>query len=249
MTVFRLISLPIFPAREDFDEGGIIAFGGDLSPRRILAAYRAGIFPWDSYEGHILWWSPDPRLILHSNAVKLSRSLKKSIRRGHFEVRMDTAFREVLKGCASPRDEEGGTWLTPEMQQSYHRLHQQGYGHSVETWMNGELVGGLYGLCIGTMFFGESMFARVPDASKVALLALGKYAQLKGIPVIDCQTTTPHLVSMGAVEVPRQQFFEHLDRAMSAPTDHSRWDWPGGLELLLEGPTAPGPASQDEEGS
>lgn len=244
MTVFRLIALPIFPAREDFDEGGIVAFGGDLSPRRLLAAYRDGIFPWDTYEGQILWWSPDPRLILRSNGIKLSRSLKKTIRKGHFEIRMDTAFKTVLEQCAAPRGEGEGTWLNAEMRRAYHRLHTMGYAHSVETWMNGELVGGLYGLCLGRIFFGESMFARVADASKVALLALGSEARARNIPIIDCQATSEHLMSMGAEHVTRAQFFEFLDEALKAPTERLPWQWSGGLERLLEPPTYVAPSQE-----
>jgi leucyl/phenylalanyl-tRNA--protein transferase len=191
------------------DENGIVAFGGDLSPSRLMLAYRKGIFPWYSEGDPILWWSPDPRLVLRPEDLKLRKSLKKRMK--HFEVRFDTAFSEVIHACAAaPRPGQEGTWLLPEMIEAYENLHALGYAHSAEAWQDGELVGGLYGVAVGGLFCGESMFAKVNDASKVALAALVERLQMNGFELIDAQVPTEHLKSLGAVEMPRELFLEKL---------------------------------------
>jgi leucyl/phenylalanyl-tRNA--protein transferase len=196
---------------------GLLAAGGDLSAGRLLAAYRSGIFPWFSEGDPLLWWSPDPRMVLHTDELKISRSLAKSIRNRGYIVRIDTAFGEVLKGCAGPRREQPGTWLGPEMRAAYGRLHELGYAHSFETWLNGALVGGLYGMAIGRMFYGESMFSRATDASKVALAALVAELRARAFPLIDCQMNTHHLASLGAREIKRSDFL----RAVTALVNYN----------------------------
>lgn len=196
---------------------GLLAAGADLSVDRLLTAYRNGIFPWFSDGDPLLWWSPDPRMVLLTDELKISRSLAKSIRNRRYEVRIDTAFGQVLDGCAGPRREQPGTWLGREMRAAYQRLHQLGYAHSFETWRDGELQGGLYGMAIGRMFFGESMFSRAPDASKVALAALAGELHTRGYPMIDCQMNTSHLASLGAREIRRADFL----RAVSALVNYA----------------------------
>lgn len=199
----------VFPHPSEADENGIVAFGGDLSPSRLMLAYRNGIFPWYSAGDPILWWSPDPRLILNLEDFKLRKSLRK--RQKHFEVRFDTAFPEVIRACAAaPRPGQQGTWLQPEMIEAYEALHAMGYAHSVEAWQNGELVGGLYGVAVGAVFCGESMFARLSDASKVAFAALVEHLAERGFEMIDAQVPTEHLKSLGAIEVSREYFLERL---------------------------------------
>ena len=202
---------------------GLIAAGGDLSPERLLAAYRKGIFPWYGEGEPILWWSPDPRMVLFPSELKISRSLAKKLRTGHYEVRADSAFAQVMAGCAAPRGERGGTWINGEMQAAYLRLHEQGYAHSVETWIDGELKGGLYGIAIGRAFYGESMFARASDASKIALAHLCRHLEQLGFAVIDCQMTTAHLASLGAREIGRREFIAGLDRWTAEGEAASRW--------------------------
>lgn len=185
---------------------GLLAAGGELSPHWLLEAYRHGIFPWFSDGEPILWWSPAPRLVLLPGDIRISRSLRKRLRRGEFEVRLDTAFAEVVAGCAAPRSGSAGTWITTAMRAAYGVMHELGYAHSVECWQAGELVGGLYGMAVGRVFFGESMFARVTDASKVALAHLARLLELRDYAVIDCQMTTAHLQSLGAREISRADF-------------------------------------------
>lgn len=186
---------------------GLLAMGGDLSPERLLAAYRRGIFPWFSAGEPILWWSPDPRLVLRPTAFKLTRSLRKRVRAAGWRVSCDTAFLPVIHACAhTPRPGQDGTWIVPEMIAAYVRMHRAGIAHSVEVWDGSRLVGGLYGLAIGNMYFGESMFSAVPDASKAALWALCARLQSWGWPLIDCQQETAHLVSLGAEVMPRAEF-------------------------------------------
>ncbi len=201
-----------FPAVERAlrNPSGLLAAGGDLSPERLLAAYREGIFPWFSGDEPILWWSPDPRMVLYVAELKVSRSLAKSVRNRGYEVRIDTAFDAVLEGCAGPRADGAGTWLGEEMRAAYGRLHRAGRAHSFETWRDGELVGGLYGVALGRMFFGESMFSRATDASKVALVALAGELGRRGFPLVDCQVRTPLLASLGAREIPRRSFLREL---------------------------------------
>jgi len=183
------------------EPNGLLAAGADLSLPRLLEAYRNGIFPWFSHDQPILWWSPDPRMVLFPTELKISRSLARTVRSTRFEVRADTAFDAVIKGCRQPRRGESGTWITEEMAEAYGTLHRAGFAHSVETWLDGKLVGGLYGVALGRAFFGESMFARVSDASKVALVALARQLQHWEFGLIDCQMNTAHLASMGAREI------------------------------------------------
>jgi leucyl/phenylalanyl-tRNA--protein transferase len=202
-------------------------------PNGLLAAYRRGIFPWYSRGEPILWWSPDPRMVLFPAELKVSRSLAKRLRRGDCEVRCDTAFAEVVRACAAPREPGGGTWITAEMQRAYRRMHELGYAHSVETWQEGALVGGLYGMEIGRVFFGESMFARATDASKVALAHLARFLESRGFAMIDCQMSTAHLASLGAREIPRREF---IARLAQATPDEAPARWPADA-LAAHGPT------------
>lgn len=198
-----------FPDPRSASEEGIVAYGGDLTPSRLMLAYRNGIFPWYSKNDPILWWSPDPRLIMELNEFKLSRSLRKKIPR--FEIRFDTAFSKVIRECSSvPRRGQSGSWIVPEMIEAYEELFALGYAHSVEAYQNDELVGGLYGVCVGGVFCGESMFAKVSDASKVAFAVLIERLREWGFDFIDCQVPTPHLKSLGAKEVPRKEFLSRL---------------------------------------
>jgi leucyl/phenylalanyl-tRNA--protein transferase len=192
------------------EPNGLLAAGGDLSSHRLLEAYRQGIFPWYSGDEPILWWSPDPRMVLYCAELKVSRSLAKSMRNKGYEVRIDTNFRDVLAGCAGPRRDAGGTWLSEDMRKAYFALHRAGHAHSFETWRKGELVGGLYGVALGRMFFGESMFSRATDASKVALVGLVEELRRRGFPLIDCQVRTPLLASLGAREIPRRVFLREI---------------------------------------
>jgi len=197
---------------------GLLAAGGDLQPARLLAAYRRGIFPWYSRGQPILWWSPDPRAVLFPTAMKVSRSLAKSARNRGFEVRHDTSFAAVMSACGDRKLRPEGTWITREMRHAYLELHRMGYAHSVETWLDDELVGGLYGVRLGNVFFGESMFSRVSDASKFALKCLCERLIEQGVAMIDCQMATPHLLSLGAKLIPRTDFLhllrEHIDGSL-----------------------------------
>ncbi len=192
------------------EPNGLLAMGGDLSAERLLDAYRHGIFPWFNPGEPILWWSPDPRMVLVPGEIRVTRSLAKRIRNAGFEVRVDTSFVDVMRACAAPRDGAGGTWITPAMVAAYSRLFEAGYAHSIETWHEGRLVGGLYGVAIGRMFYGESMFSRMPDASKVALVRLARQLQAWEFGLIDCQMETAHLSSLGARTWPRRAFTERL---------------------------------------
>lgn len=218
MPVFRLNRQPLFPPPHFAEPDGLLAVGGDLSTERLLLAYSMGIFPWYNEGDPILWWSPDPRCILEPGGMRISRSLARLRRRGTFEVVFDRAFREVMSACGAPRREGEGTWITAEMLQAYCRLHEMGYAHSVEVRQGAELVGGLYGVCLGRCFFGESMFHRVPNASKVALAALSDHALQRGFELIDCQQSTAHLLSLGAVEIPRREFLARLRRGGVFPS-------------------------------
>ena len=202
---------------------GLLAAGGDLMPERLLDAYRHGIFPWFSAGDPILWWSPDPRMVLFPEEFKVSHSLHKTLRRGKHEVRTDSAFEQVMRACALPREGQDGTWIQEEIIAAYVRLHRMGLAHSVETWMDDELVGGLYGVSLGRMFYGESMFSRKTDASKIAFAHL--VAQLKrwNFGMIDCQMNTPHLATLGAREIPRRQFLTLLQELIHYPDIASPW--------------------------
>ena len=202
---------------------GLLAAGADLSLERLLDAYRRGVFPWYSHGQPPLWWSPDPRMVLFCDELKVSRSLAKSLRNKGYEVRIDTAFREVLTGCSEPRKYEPGTWLNADMRVAYARLHNEGYAHSFESWRAGELVGGLYGVALGRMFYGESMFSRASDASKVALVHLVQFLRRRGFPMIDCQMHTPLLESLGAREIPRRQFLRALAALVNYPEPPMKW--------------------------
>jgi leucyl/phenylalanyl-tRNA--protein transferase len=193
------------------EPNGLLAAGADLSPERLLTAYRRGIFPWFGPEDPILWWSPDPRMVLFPDEFKVSRSLAKRLRRGDYEVRFDTAFEAVMRACAEPRAGQHGTWIIEEMVQAYVRLHELGYAHSVESWQDGRLVGGLYGMALGRMFFGESMFSRATDASKVALARLVERLRALEFGLIDCQMETEHLASLGARPIARSEFLNKAE--------------------------------------
>ena len=201
---------------------GLLAVGGDLKPERLLLAYRNGIFPWFGPDQPILWWAPDPRLVLFPEQLRISRSLSRTLRKHRFTVTFDTAFAQVVDECAAPRPGQAGTWITPEMQSAYRRMHELGHAHSVECWQHGELVGGLYGIAIGHVFFGESMFTRVADASKVGFVTLVQQLQASGYRLIDCQVHTDHLESLGAMMIPRPDFTRLLASETRQMTD-SPW--------------------------
>jgi len=192
------------------EPNGLLAAGADLSLPRLLEAYRSGIFPWFANDQPILWWSPDPRMVLFPAEMKVSRSLARTMRNTRFELRADTAFDEVIEGCRQPRRGESDTWISAEMAAAYAALHRAGFAHSVEAWLDGDLVGGLYGVALGRAFFGESMFTRVSNASKIALVALARQLEQWGFGVIDCQMNTAHLASFGAREIPRAEFTRRL---------------------------------------
>jgi leucyl/phenylalanyl-tRNA--protein transferase len=214
-----------FPSVDRASPEGLLAVGGDLRPERLLEAYRHGIFPWYNDDQPILWWSPDPRAVLFPNKLHVSRSLKRSLRSRVFSVTLDTCFREVMTQCAGPRPQypEGGTWITGDMLNAYTRLHELGYAHSVETWQDDRLVGGLYGVAIGGAFFAESMFTRVDDASKVALVKLVTQLQAWNFRLIDCQQFSPHVSRFGAEEIPRSTFITYLHQALTLPDRRGRW--------------------------
>jgi len=213
---------PVAQAREDM--GGLLAVGADLRPDRLLDAYGQGIFPWGTVEGEPIWYSPDPRMVLFPAEFRLHRSLQKTLRSGKFEVRFDSDFAGVMAGCAgTPRPGQDGTWITDEMMEAYIRLHELGWAHSVETWAEGELVGGLYGLAIGRMFYGESMFAHRTDASKVAFAHLIRQLQRGEFGMIDCQMRTEHLASLGGREIPRADFLAGVRALTAAPTLRQSW--------------------------
>lgn len=225
MPVYRLIDELIFPPPDEAKPDGLLAVGGDLSSERLLLAYKLGIFPWYSEGQPILWWSPDPRLILEPDEFHVSRRLRQILKKGVFKVTFDQAFASVIQSCAlAPRKGQGGTWITPEMQAAYIRLHQQGFAHSVESWLNGELVGGIYGISLGRCFFGESMFSCKSDASKVALATLVERLKVWDFPMLDAQVTTEHLLSLGAKEIPRSLFLKRLEKALRFPTKKGKWD-------------------------
>ena len=216
---------PFPPIEGALDEpNGLLAASAGLPPARLLDAYRHGIFPWYSGGQPVLWWSPDPRMVLFVDEFRLTRSLRKVVKQRHFDVRVDTAFRAVMEGCAeTPRPGQGGTWITPEIVGAYGALHAGGNAHSVEAWREGRLVGGLYGVAIGRMFFGESMFARENDASKVALVHLIAMLRGMGFPLVDCQQETAHLASFGARPITRRAFAERLAALVHCPAPEGVW--------------------------
>jgi leucyl/phenylalanyl-tRNA--protein transferase len=206
------------------EPNGLLAAGGDLSPERLIAAYRRGIFPWFSAGQPILWWSPDPRMVLYVEEFRISRSLAKRVHRHEFEIRIDTAFRDVIDNCAAmPRAGQRGTWITPDMVDAYCELHRRGAAHSVESWRDGQLCGGLYGMALGRVFFGESMFAHETDASKVALVHLVALLRQLQVPLIDCQQETAHLRSFGARPIPRAAFASQLAELIHSTEPVAGW--------------------------
>jgi leucyl/phenylalanyl-tRNA---protein transferase len=224
VTVFRLDERLSFPPPHLADASGLLAVGGDLRPERLLLAYSQGIFPWYQAGQPILWHSPDPRMVLRADELRVPRSLAKTMRKAPFRLTMDTAFRRVIEACATTRRPgPGGTWITPAMKDAYTALHRKGIAHSVEAWKSETLAGGLYGVSVGAAFFGESMFTRVPDASKVAFVAAVRQLLRWGITLIDCQVYTEHLARFGAEEWPRRQFLTALKKALARPTRPGPW--------------------------
>ena len=205
------------------EPNGLLAAGADLSVARLIEAYRHGIFPWYSDDQPLLWWSPDPRMVLFPTEFRLSRSLKKRLRRGDYEIRIDSAFEKVMRACAESRSGQEGTWITAEMIAAYGTLHRHGVAHSVETWIGDELVGGLYGVALGRMFYGESMFALATDASKIALAHLVRQLERWNFSMIDCQMKTAHLASFGAREIPRPEFMRNLRELVNYPSRSGEW--------------------------
>ena len=224
MPFFQLTDDILFPAPEFAEPDGLLAIGGDLSHPRLITAYRQGIFPWYSDGEPILWWSPAPRLVLFPEQFHLPRRLARTIRKQVFQVTADTAFADVIASCGSLRKESGeGTWITEEMKDAYIHLHELGFAHSIECWCKGELAGGLYGVCLDRVFFGESMFSRKTDASKVALATLVRHAEDIGIRAIDCQMSTAHLLRFGSREIDREEFQEILEQFIQTITPQKKW--------------------------
>lgn len=224
MPVFWLTEKLTFPPPHMATAEGLLAVGGDLGRERLLLAYRQGIFPWYSDGEPILWWSPDPRLVIYPRKIHISRSLNRTLRRKQFQVTADQAFDRVIRHCARvPRRQGQGTWITSAMEAAYCDLHEFGVAHSVEVWEQEQLVGGLYGISLGNAFFGESMFSYRADASKVALVILSRLLTSWGFDLIDCQVTSAHLVRLGALEIPRHRFLEELTQALKQPTRRGVW--------------------------
>lgn len=224
MTVYQLGKELVFPSVKDAEPDGLLAFGGDLSQDRVLLAYKRGLFPWFSEGDPILWWSPDPRLVLYPEQFKISNSLGRIIRSNKFHIQYDTHFEEVVDKCKIvARKGQEGTWITKIMKEAYSSLHHAGYAHSVEAFLEGKLVGGLYGVSIGSCFFGESMYSEVPNASKVALSYLVSLLKSWNHKMIDCQVTTGHLLSLGAIEIPRNEFIKQLNLCLKDKTRIGNW--------------------------
>jgi len=244
MPVYRLGPDCVFPPPENADSSGLLAVGGDLSPERLLLAYASGIFPWFDEEQPILWHSPDPRHVLIPCDVSVSRSLRRVLARTPFTLTLDTAFAKVIRACASaPRKDQDGTWITSHMIDAYERLHELGFAHSVEAWREGELVGGLYGVSLGGCFFGESMFTRCDDASKVAFVALVRQLSEWGFDLIDCQVQTDHLARFGARAWKRRDFLAALEKSLTQPTRRGMWHF----ECASESEDESGNQSKDDE--
>lgn len=205
------------PETAETEPNGLLAVGGDLSVERLLSAYSQGIFPWYNHDQPILWWSPDPRMVLYPHQLRVNRSLRKTIRKGLFDISINQDFDSVIQSCAEERPDGGGTWLSSEMIASYQQLHRQGWAHSVEIWQDQRLAGGLYGVAMGEIFFGESMFSRVSNASKIAMVALVERLKKQGLHLIDCQVYTEHLAGLGAREIPRQGFQQALKQYTGRP--------------------------------
>jgi len=225
MTIYLLSDALSFPDPRLAGKNGLLAIGGDLSSERLLLAYQNGIFPWYSDHEPIIWWSPDPRLVLYPDELKISRSLKKTIRQKKFNITMDTAFDDVIKACANARAwNRKETWITDDMVNAYCSLHKSGFAHSVEAWYRGQLAGGLYGVSLGSSFFGESMFTLVDNASKVAFAHLVEFLKSMSIDLIDCQVTTDHMMQFGAREIDRIRFLKELKQSLSSPTLGGKWE-------------------------
>jgi leucyl/phenylalanyl-tRNA--protein transferase len=224
MPVYQLTDQLVFPPPRLARDDGLLAIGGDLSKDRLLMSYRQGIFPWYSAGETILWWSPDPRLVLYPAELKISRSLKKVLRQQRFEITLDRAFDAVISACAETRGKKRDeTWIGKDMIRAYRRLHRSGHAHSVEAWYGKRLAGGLYGVSLGRSFFGESMFSRIPNASKTALVALVQYLEKHDFDLIDCQVRTDHLVRFGAREIPRNRFLQQLRRSLERHSLKGPW--------------------------
>jgi leucyl/phenylalanyl-tRNA--protein transferase len=206
-----------FPPVEDADENGLLAIGGDLTPARLILAYRSGIFPWFNEADPICWWSPDPRFVLYPSELKISKSMQQVVKKQTFQFSTNKAFKAVIHACSTtPRNGQNGTWITNEMQDAYFHMHHLGYAHSAEAWINDELVGGLYGIRLGNVFFGESMFSHVSNASKFAFIQYVQMLQKENVQLIDCQLHTQHLESLGATMIPRKTFMQHLQQWIPA---------------------------------
>jgi leucyl/phenylalanyl-tRNA---protein transferase len=226
--IYRLDRRLLFPPPAHAEKSGLLAVGGDLRAERLVLAYATGIFPWYSEGSPILWHSPDPRTVLRAGELHVGRSLAKALKRGAYEVRLDTAFREVIEACSAvPRPGQDGTWITPAMIDAYEELHRRGVAHSAEAWAEGALVGGLYGVSLGGAFFGESMFAAAPDASKIAFVTLARQLARWGVDLIDCQVHTEHLARFGASPWPRPRFLAALEEALKKPTRFGPWQLEG----------------------
>ena len=224
MPVFLLSDTIEFPPPHLASEDGLLAVGGDLSQKRLLLAYRMGIFPWFSDNEPTLWWSPDPRLVLYPHEIKISKTLKKIIKKEVFKVTMDLAFNEVINQCAKVRLQKNqGTWIIEDIIEAYCKLHESGFAHSVEVWCQDELAGGLYGVSLGKCFFGESMFTRISNASNIALVKLLEYLEKLSFDMVDCQVATEHLIRFGAREIPRTLFLKQLEKSLTSPTHKGKW--------------------------
>jgi len=233
MPLFRLSKRLDFPPAWLARSDGLLCIGGDLSPQRLLLAYKNGIFPWFSMDEPFLWWSPDPRLVLFPREINISKSLNKKIKKNLLNVTMDNAFEQTIQCCAKPRKEGyEGTWLVDEMIDAYIQLHDMGYAHSIETWRENKLVGGLYGVCLGGSFFGESMFSFENDASKIALVALASYLKNQRFDLIDCQVTTTHLLNMGACEISRNSFLDIINKSVKRKDLKNIWNPNISLEVI-----------------
>ena len=224
MPVYLLSDDLVFPSPKLAPKEGLLAVGGDLRQERLLLAYRMGIFPWYSRYEPILWWSPDPRLVLYPGEIRVSKSLQKTIKKGLFRITMDQAFEAVINACAQSRTSaDEGTWIVEEMIDAYCELHESGFAHSVEAWRDDRLAGGLYGVSLGKCFFGESMFTHISNASKVAFVALVKHLQALNFDLIDCQVTTPHLLTFGAREISRTRYLNELEKSLKPSTLRGQW--------------------------
>ncbi len=223
MPIFRLDDEIIFPPARLAEDSGVLAVGGDLSPRRLIEAYRNGIFPWYSEGDPVIWWSPDPRFVLYPKELKVSRTMRQTLSRKVFEITLDKNFREVVEGCRGSEARRNNTWITDEMVDAYCMLHRLGYAHSVEAYQGGRLVGGLYGVSLGKCFFGESMYFTVSNASKAALIVLVRMLEKRGFLFVDCQVHTEHLETLGARYVPRDEYLAELERGLRYETITGDW--------------------------